>query len=231
MKRLLISGFLLLFFFDCFSQNIGDSVAKLPLVVLPASQDERMPMVLMITGDGGWKNFDPRLAGQFIQEKAPVVALNALHYFWTKKTPDQAATAVEYLLKKYMQQWDKKSFILAGFSFGADVMPFIVNRLPESMLAHCKGVALFSPGLSTDFEIHISQMLSDHRQWKYNVVSEIESLKPVKMLCFFGDEEHEFPVNIISRPNWQLIYLKGGHHYEKNTDDVGKMVLEKLGIE
>lgn len=231
MKRLLISGFLLLFFFDCFSQKMGDSVAKLPLVVLPASQDESMPMVLMITGDGGWKNFDPRLAGQFIQERAPVVALNALHYFWTKKTPDQTALVVEDILNKYMQAWHKKYFILVGFSFGADVLPFIVNRLPENRMSHCLGVALFSPGISTDFEIHISQMLSNHHQWKYNVVNEIEAMKSLKLLCFFGDEEHEFPVDIISRPDWHLIYLRGGHHYEKNTDDVGKMVLEKLGIE
>ncbi len=231
MKRGLISGLLLLIFFSGFAQKVKDSIPKLPLVVLPAAGDESMPMVLMITGDGGWKNFDPRLANQFVQEKVPVVALNALHYFWTKKTPDQTAAVVEDLLNKYMQTWHKKSFILVGFSFGADVLPFIVNRLPENRMSHCRGVALFSPGISTDFEIHISQMLSNHRQWQYNVVNEIEAMKPVKLLCFFGDEEHEFPVDIISRPDWQLIYLKGGHHYEKNTDDIAKIVLDRLGAE
>lgn len=231
MKRFFVSGLLTLYAVNCFAQKATDSVSKLPLIVLPAPADDNMPMVLMITGDGGWKNFDPRLANQFLQEKAPVVALNALHYFWTKKTPDQTALAVESLLNTYMRQWHKNSFILAGFSFGADVLPFVINRLPESMMEQCKGVALFSPGTSTDFEIHISQMLSDHRQWKYNVVQEMESMKPVKLLCFFGDEEHEFPVNMIPNHHWQLIYLKGGHHYEKNTDDIGKIVLEKLGFE
>lgn len=230
MKKIIISGWLLLIFNNCFSQKINGSTSKLPVVVLPTSADENMPMVLMITGDGGWKNFDPRLAGQFVGEKVPVVALNALHYFWTKKTPDQTTAAVEKLLGQYMNQWHKNSFILVGFSFGADVLPFVVNRLPENILEHCKGVALFSPGPSTDFEIHISQMLSNHQHWPYNVVNEMEAMKPIKLLCFFGDQEHEFPVKIISRPHWQLVYLKGGHHYEKNTDNIAGIVLEKLGI-
>lgn len=230
MKRWFVSGLLFLFFINGFAQK-KDSLPKLPLVILPSSPDENMPMVLMITGDGGWKNFDPRLAKQFVGEQAPVVALNAFHYFWTKKTPEQTTAVVEDLLNKYMQQWHRNSFILAGFSFGADVLPFVVNRLPESLMKHCEGVALFSPGTTTDFEIHISQMLSDHRQWKYSVVNEIEALKPVKLLCFFGDEEHEFPVKIISRPDWQLIYLQGGHHYEKNTDNIAKIVFSKLGVE
>lgn len=231
MKKILLIAFA----FGCLYRNVnGASLTggpKLPVIVLPAAPDENTPMVLMITGDGGWKNFDPRLAGQFVQQKAPVVALNALHYFWTKKTPEQATSDVEDLLNKYMKQWNKRSFILAGFSFGADVMPFIINRLPDSILRHCKGVALFSPGLSTDFEIHISQMLSEHHQWEYNVVNEMEAMKPIKLLCFFGDEEHEFPVNIIPKHGWQLIYLKGGHHYEKNTDNIAKIVLDRLGVE
>lgn len=227
--------FFMVFAFVCVFWNVnGASVIcdpALPVIVLPAAEDANTPMVLMITGDGGWKDFDPRLANQFVQQKTPVVALNALHYFWTKKTPAQTTTVVEDLLNKYMQQWNKKSFILVGFSFGADVLPFVINRLPESVMEHCKGVALFSPGLSTDFEIHISQMLSEHYQWKYKVVPEMESMKSVKLLCFFGDEEHEFPVKILSKPDWQLIYLKGGHHYEKNTDNIAKIVLDRLGIE
>jgi type IV secretory pathway VirJ component len=231
MKKVFLIVLASVYFYGSVSSAPVFSDPKLPIIVLPAAEEANTPMVLMITGDGGWKNFDPRLANQFVQQKAPVVALNALHYFWTKKTPEQTTASVEDLLNKYMQQWNKKSFILVGFSFGADVMPFVFNRLPDSLLKHCKGIALFSPGLSTDFEIHISQMLSEHHQWKYNVVSEMEALKPARLLCFFGDEEHEFPVNIIPKHGWQLIYLKGGHHYEKNTDNIAKIVLDRLGIE
>lgn len=210
---------------------VTDSVPKLPVTVFPVMDNSRMPVILFITGDGGWKGFDPKLASQFVKEGSPVVALNALRYFWNKKTPAQTTSTAEYLLNRYMAQWNKQAFVLVGFSFGADVMPFIVNRLPPKLMASCKGIVLFSPGTSTDFEIHISQMLSNNKKWKYDVVKEMEAMKPVKLLCLFGEEEHDFPVRILSKPDWQVIYLKGGHHYEDNKNNLGKMVLEKLGLE
>lgn len=231
MKKYIISIITIFFLSPGYAKTrVIDSIPKLPVIVLPAKNDADMPMVLLITGDGGWKDFDPKLANQFVNEKIPVVALNALHYFWNKKSPEQTTGVVQYLLNRYMDQWRKKTFILVGFSFGADVMPFIVNRLPSGLMNSCRGVVLFSPGTSTDFEIHIAQMLSNHRKWKYDVVQEMEAMKPIKLLCFFGDEEHEFPVKILSKPDWEVMYLKGGHHYEENKDDVGKMVLEKLGL-
>ena len=208
--------------------SLKDSVPRLPLVVMPVQSDSNTPLILFISGDGGWKNFDPKLANQFVAEGAPVVALNALRYFWNKKTPDETTATVRELLGKYMALWHKQTFILAGFSFGADVMPFVANRLPPDLMKLCKGIALFSPGTSTDFEIHISQMLSSNKHWKYDVVKEMELMKPVRLLCFFGDEEHTFPIKILERPGWQLIYLQGGHHYEGNKDNIAKLVLQRL---
>lgn len=203
----------------------------LPVVVMAADPDSTQPLVVFISGDGGWKDFDPRLAAQFVARKCPVVALNALHYFWSKRTPDETTAAVTVLVKKYMKIWDKHSFILAGFSFGADVLPFVLNRLAPPVRARCKGIALFSPGTSTDFEIHVSQMLSSHRKWSYDVVQEIAHRPDVPMLCFFGSEEHTFPVDRIAGPGLQVIYLAGGHHYEANQDDIAEIVLKRLGIQ
>lgn len=210
-----------------------DNISKLPLIVLPAPADENMPLVMSITGDGGRLGFDKRLTDQFVQGKAPVVILNSFRFFRKQKTPEQAASAVEDLLDYYMKVWRKRSFILEGYSFGADVMPFVVNRLPKDLLQHCAGVALFSPGTSNDLKIHFIQMIGIHHKWKYNVVNEIKEMKAIdlKTLFFFGEKEHRFPVNILTAPHWQLTLLKGGHTYKKETRDVGQMVLEKLGLQ
>ena len=205
------------------------SLQDLPLIVMPSDQSAPdQPMVLLLTGDGGWKGFDIRLCQQLHDKHIPVVALNSLKYFWTKKDPDQTTQVLENLLKRYMERWHKKTFILAGFSFGADVVPFVVNRMDGQLLDSCLGVSLFSPGLSTDFEIHISQMLSEHHQWKYSVVQEIERMRPMNMLCVFGTEEHEFPVDVLQKRHADVVYLAGGHHYENNHDDVAAIVLAHL---
>lgn len=231
MKRGAVLGFLLLVFTYSFAQKIKNEIHKLPLIIIPAPQDENTPMVLMVTGDAGWGRVGRKLSNQFTIEKIPVVALNAWRYFHKKKTPDNTTETIKSILNEYMEQWHKDSFILVGYSFGADVMPFIVNRISDSLLKHCAGIALFSPGTSTDFKIRISQMLGNRHQWQYNVVKEIQKMKPVQTLFFFGDKEHDFPYEIISRDNWKLIYLKGGHHYEKEKADVAKIILKKLDLE
>lgn len=226
-RKIILAAVSLFSFAGAFAQN-GDT-GDLPVEILPAQPDEHTPLVVLITGDGGWKDFTPKLAAQFVHQHVPVVALNALRYFWTPKTPGETTNAIDGLLNKYMQQWHKKQFILVGFSFGADVLPFVVNRLPAGIRSNCLGIALFSPGRTSDFEIHLSQMLGSRREWKYNVAGEIEKMQPVKALFFFGTEEQGFPADRLTRQNWEVVRLPGGHHYENTHRNLAELVLEKLG--
>ena len=212
-----------------YDTSLLPEAARLPLQIIPAThEDAAAPMVLLLTGDGGWKGFDVQLAGQFAAKGMPVAALNSLKYFWSKKTPEQATETVAAILNAYLKTWKKQSFILAGFSFGADVLPFVANRLEPALMQHCKGIVLFSPGASTDFEIHISQMLSGHKQWKYNVVQEMQSLHFRPALCVFGETEHEYPVNTLQPAGINMVVLPGGHHYEDNKADIAALVMQHL---
>lgn len=226
--------------FVCFSASIlcllaqsgsGQALNRLPLIEVPAQQvndAHDKPMAVLITGDGGWKITDKQLCDAFAREGIPVVALNALKYFWTKKTPEQTTAVVEQIMQHYMQQWHKKQVILMGFSFGADVLPFIINRMDSSLYHRLVMIVMLSPGTSTDFEIHISQMLNSNRQWKYNVVEEIKRMPAqVPVLCFFGEEEAIFPISQLPA-SIQVMYLKGGHHYEENKLDLAKEILRRL---
>ena len=231
MKKWIIAGCLLFIFAACYAQKVKGSMFKLPLVILPAPPDKDIPLVLSITGDGGWVGFDRTLAKQFTGEKVPMVALNSFRFFLRKKTPEQTTAVIIELLHHYMKQMDRNSFILEGYSFGADVVPFVFNRFPPELLEQCRGVVLFSPGTTTDFKIRLLQMMGTRHKWKYNVVSEIKAMKPFHTLFFFGEKEHKFPLHIISKPGWQLIYLRGGHTYKKEKGDVAKIVLKRLGVE
>jgi type IV secretory pathway VirJ component len=229
MEMKLVSCFFMMLLAGMVFCNPVDGQNNLPVIVTPsANTTSQKPMVLMITGDGGWKSTDKQLSDEFAANGIPVVALNALKYFWTKKTPEQTTQTIEGLLNRYMTEWHKTDFILAGFSFGADVMPFIINRLPPELLSKNQLVVLLSPGPSTDFEIHISQMLSSGHQWKYNVVKEIQQIKDQKMLFFFGDDETEFPMDSIPKNNCSVVLLNGGHHYEDNKANIADLILQHL---
>lgn len=59
-------------------------------------------------------------------------------------------------------------------------MPFIVNRLPDSMREKIMTVILVSPSRSTDFEIHWSDMFDGNTPRSMDVVDEIN-----KIVCIF----------------------------------------------
>ena len=88
----------------------------------------------------------------------PVIVLNSLKYFWSKKSPEEATNAAIALLEEYTAIWKKKNILLCGYSFGADVMPFIYNRLPGVLKEKVTRIQLLSPSAYTDFEIHVSYL-------------------------------------------------------------------------
>ena len=54
---------------------------------------------------------------------------------------------VDRILRHYLAAWDKRNVVLIGNSQGADVLPFVVNRLPPHMRARVCLTALLSLGV------------------------------------------------------------------------------------
>ncbi|HEY9256557.1 MAG TPA: AcvB/VirJ family lysyl-phosphatidylglycerol hydrolase, partial [Chitinophaga sp.] len=115
----LISGLLLLAVLQAGAQS---GISNLPVVIKAPAAGTTEPMIVYITGDGGMKKFSANVIESFHQKNYPVVALNALKYFWSKKTPQQAAKDVAALIKYYQSQWGSNhGILLIGYSLGADV--------------------------------------------------------------------------------------------------------------
>ncbi|MBE7179114.1 MAG: hypothetical protein INR69_22110 [Mucilaginibacter polytrichastri] len=204
-----------------------NSSKELPVKITPAKKDEGNVMALMISGDGGWTNFDQDIASALAEKNIPVVGLNALKYFWKAKSPRQTTQDVTQLIEHYSALWHKSRIILIGYSFGADVMPFVYNRLVPALKQKVVSVGLLSPSRSTDFEVHVGDLVSlggDDRQ--YQVFPEIGRMKYNKVFCFYGKEEDGFPVDEIPKEACTLIAVEGGHHYDHASEQIaGELIL------
>ncbi|MEO9003906.1 MAG: AcvB/VirJ family lysyl-phosphatidylglycerol hydrolase [Ginsengibacter sp.] len=200
--------------------QIKENIADLPVIFIPAKKKSGETMVFFITGDGGWNAFSQKLGDQYASSGIPVVALNSLKYFWKKRTPEETAQAVSDLLYQYSREWGKKNILLCGYSFGADVMPFIFTRMPVDLKEKISSIQLLSPSPYTDFEVHVSYLFMSK---KFDVASEVQKInKPI--VCYYGAEE-EKPLQSIAMNNFKLIILKGNHHYE---DSFGEIVGTRL---
>lgn len=185
-----------------------------PVVPIPATANENLPMAFLISGDGGWTDFDYAIGKALAGKGIPVIGLDARKYFWKLKTPEETTLEVSKAVQYYMQLWQKSNFILVGYSYGACIIPFIATRLPADMQKSLIGVYGLSPDLTVDFEIHLIDMVGIRRAAdSYRVPDEIKKGQSFNPVCIFGDAEDAALRTNFSVIGAKMITVTGNHHY------------------
>jgi len=187
-------------------------------------------MAILYTGDGGWRTTDRGLAKMLSTQGIPVVALNTLHYFWERRTPEGAADDFTRLTEYYLAAWKKEKIIVIGYSYGANVLPFILDRQPEPVKSRVELVALLAPTGTVDFKFHIAQWFSRSTPKTAKLVlPELEKLKGLKIMAFCGDRDGESICRLLPQGFAKIIYLQGGHRFDKDYEAIARDILKEAG--
>ena len=207
------------------------AVADLPVIEQPASGNARAPLAVLLTGDGGWAGLDRGVAQAFNERGVPVVALSSLQYFWHARTPEAAAADVARVIRHYLAAWQRERVMLVGYSFGADVLPFIVNRLPADLRARIQSVDLL--GLSNDasFEIHVAGWIPGAATGALPVKPELARMQGVEALCLYGAGERDDPCARLAGGPLTAQQLGEGHHFGGDYGELASAMLRHAGIE
>jgi len=195
-----------------------DKVKNLPLIItLSKTPDRQAPVALLISGDGGWYGFEQSIADSFAKQGIPTIGLDSKKYFWHRRTPEETASDIARALDFYGKEWGREKFVLIGYSLGAEIVPFIVTRLPEEIKSRIESAVLLSPATTTDFEIHISNMLGmGNKQNTYNTIDEIVKMQSVPTLLIFGDGEKTQIPELLNGIPVIIRKIPGDHHYKFN---------------
>lgn len=206
-----------------------EELRDLPLVELASNSSGGVTMAVIVTGDGGWGVTDRGIGSTLAGQGVPVVGLNSLRYFWQRRTPEEAASALERILRHYLAAWQKPEAILIGYSLGAEVLPFMANRLPPDLLARVKTVVLMGPGPSADFQFHFADWLGNFkRKTDLPVLPEIERLKGKRIVCFYGEEEDGSLCPKLGQEGLaRVIVLPGGHRIGSRFAAVADTILSE----
>jgi type IV secretory pathway VirJ component len=211
------------------SQKLIPLPFDFPITIIPTAVKDTLPFAFIISGDGGWTSFDQSYSEKLADKGIAVVGLDAQKYFWNPKTPEQTANDVIKAIEHYMQLWNKRSFILVGYSFGADVIPFVTSRLPSTLKKLIKGVYSLSPDEKGDFEIHVTDMLSlGSSKDNYNVTEEIKLIKHYNPVCIFGDQEDTALKKHFSETGARIVVLPGSHHYNNDFSAVSEAIFSRI---
>jgi type IV secretory pathway VirJ component len=204
---------------------VGD-VADLPLVEVPAAGAGET-FAVIISGDGGWAGIDRSLAEALAPRGVPVVGLDALRYFWTRRTPDGAARDLARIVDHYLAVWQKRRVLLIGYSLGADVLPFLASRLPPALTERTALIALVGPGHRVDFEFRVTQWLpGGAHNLPYAVLPEVQKLVGSKVLCLYGADETDTICPLLDPKTFEVAQLPGGHHFGGDYARLAAIILQ-----
>jgi type IV secretory pathway VirJ component len=200
-------------------------VEDLELVEVPANADKGAgAMAVILTGDGGWADIDKSVATGLAAAGVPVVGWSSLRYYWTPRTPEAAARDLARIVEHYSAAWKKQRVLLVGYSFGADVLPFLVNRLPSSALARISSVSLLGLSDTAGFEFHLSSWLGGGGDTQRPTAPEVARL-PVPVTCVHGADEEDSGCLGLKGPRVRVVSLGSGHHFGGSYERVVDLIL------
>jgi type IV secretory pathway VirJ component len=204
-------------------------IQDLPVTTVRASSGETDTIALLLTGDGGWASLDRELATHLAARGVSTVGFNSLRYFWRQRTPDEAARDVARVAQHFLTEWKKSRFILIGYSFGADVGSFVVNRLPQELRNRLIAVSLLGIESDADFEVSVADWIPGSDSRGRAVRPELAAID-APVLCIYGAGESTTicPVAKSGRVSGERI--GSGHHFGGDYAAIADRILAFAGI-
>jgi type IV secretory pathway VirJ component len=207
------------------SAAVPAGLSGLPVIEVPAQPGAPSDaFAIIMSGDGGWAGLDKDVAAALTARGIPVIGLDSLRYFWSARTPQGLAADTDRLIRYYSAHLNKKRVLLIGYSQGADVLPFAVNRLPPATRARVVLAALMGMSEHALFEFHVSNWLSSGNSGP-PTLPEVNRIAGTPVLCIYGEDEHDSLCPKLDPHKVRVVKLKGGHHFNGDYAGLAQEIL------
>lgn len=204
------------------------AVADLALVEVPAARADRADtMAIVLSGDGGWAELDQALARGFAARGIAVVGWSSLDYYWTPRTAEEASAALARIIDHYTATWRRPRVVVVGYSFGADVAPFLVNRLPADARRHIATLGLLAPSERASFEFHVAGWLGVTTGVTFATRPEVARLV-VATICV-SPEDDPAPACTCGNPRVRAVTAPAGHHFGGEYERLVQLLVDEQG--
>jgi len=219
---------------------LPEQVNDLPLVEVPlgaaqgsaarggAEGPQEQRFAVLFTGDGGWAGIDKEMAARLAASNIPAVGLSTLKYFWQARTPAETSRDLARIVRYYSAQWHRERVLLIGYSFGADVLPEVVNGLPPDVRNRVDSVNLIGLSHNASFEIRVAGWLGAAAEGS-PIRPQIDRLGKLPVVCIRGDEEKDSLCPELTGTHVRKVLLAGGHHYNGDYTALVKAILSGGG--
>ena len=135
---------------------------------------------------------------------------------------------MERILQHYSVAWKRPRVALVGYSFGADILPFVFNRLRDDVRSKVELVALLAPTNMAEFEFHLSDWVGGESDTALPTAPEISKIAGTRVLCVQGGEEETAACTSLRKTQGKTERLPGGHHFDGDYVGLAARILAEL---
>lgn|GEM_PF-1482373 len=210
-----------------FRTDVKTSRGEYSVHIYEPVHDRHLPLVLLISGEGGWRNFDQRLAGYFQKDGFWVGGVDCLKYFW-KAQDDRRTLAADMrayvaTLARAAGRPEDSQLLLAGFSFGADLAPWVAGG--GGWGDRIAGLIMLGPDDVGSLQFRVLEIFGfEEHEHVFQVSDALASSKGIPVLFIHGgdDENSSAPhlVEAASTPKKLLTVPKADHHFNGQEDSL-----------
>ncbi|MCI4591785.1 virulence factor [Sphingobium sp. BYY-5] len=222
---IILTGVVLLAFW--YVGYIGGSLFS----VMPAT-DQASPhpraVALYLSGDMGFHaGLGSEMVTRLNRHGISVVTENSLHFFRTRRTPEQTGAMIAEGLRRAIAIDPAAPLLLLGQSFGADVIAPSLPYVPTPLRKHIAFVGLIAPGATRQWRASPSEIFSIGEPEEDAAVA-AQHLSWVPLLCIQGQEERTSLCPSLHQRNAKLAALPGGYALGHDADAASAVLLRAI---
>jgi type IV secretory pathway VirJ component len=199
--------------------GVPGAIRELPVTEVPARPQAGRTVAIVLSGDAPVSYVARRLSHDLARHGIPTVRWNSFRYFWTPREPQGAADDLDRTIGFYLARAHADRVLLVGYSLGADVMPFLVNRLPPETRARIRGVVMVGLSHNALFQFHFGEWWGHVSAPTFATRPEVEGLAGLNAVCVYGVRDRYAACPLMRTAPLVVVPMPGGHtvgeHYAR----------------
>lgn len=193
------------------------------------------PLVLILSGEGGWRAFDVQLATWFVSAGYWVGGIDCMKYFWT---PQDDRDALAGDVRSYAEALTRAAgapadarVVLAGYSFGADLAPWIAGASRGN--GRIAALVMIGPDRTGSLEARVSEILGlAPKEHVFDTASALADSKSIPVLFVHGGKDGSSAAPTLAAgyrgPKILAVVPGATHHFAGHEDELRRALFDGL---
>ena len=203
-----------------------------PLSYPPSAAVTRKDVsIVFLSGDMGvqpW-SLGGRVVRRLASEGYAVTELDMLAALSTRQTPAGATAIIGRAIRSARARNPGVPVALIGQSFGADILPVVLPRLPPELRNSVQRIILIVPATHAYLQVSPAEMLGTARP-DADLRPLVARLPAVPITCVYGIEETDTLCPLLRARGANVIVMPGGHFLHGDAGRLYAIVARSLDM-